>query len=52
MRLMEYVSDGAQVILASRDFVLGTMVEAYLKLEACLVWDTHNLPDVSFDMKL
>ena len=61
MRLMEYVSDGAQVMLASQKFVLGTMVEAYL--EVCLsilaLWcwfDCHllstmtqflNLPSVS-----
>ena len=61
MRLMEYVSDGVQVMLVSREFVLGTMVEAYL--EICLsilaLWcwfDCHllstmtqflNLPSVS-----
>ena len=61
MRLMEYASDGAQVILALREFVLGSMVEAYL--EVCLsilaLWcwfDCHllstmtqflNLPSVS-----
>ena len=61
MRLMEYASDSAQVMLASREFVLGTMVEAYL--EVCLsilaLWcwfDCHllstmtqflNLPSVS-----
>ena len=61
MRLMEYASDDAQVMLASREFVLGTMVESYL--EVCLsilaLWcwfDCHllstmtqflNLPSVS-----
>ena len=52
MRLMEYASDGAQVMLALWEFVLGSMVEAYLEvcLSILVLWcqfDRHLLPTMT-----